>query len=249
MVNAPVQRCTSQCVFRDFPVQAQAKCQCTARGPGGTPVSNRFYGEVWRPRPESNRGIRICSPLRHHSATWPFQSGSPVVNGLRRCEHSAEARRVLSLAARDVPRARSAENKRRCRITKGGSAYHSPPLFDKTGSSTHPALRCRLNICCPASCPHGLAGARRQAPPRVIALPAFPLKARSRVRQFTVWYEEQCLAIFAADCSGRGVRHPRTFALFHRHSNPSALGKNPRGSHGERRSAAQEHGRIPGASR
>ena len=24
-----------------------------------------------RPRPESNRGARICSPLRHHSATWP----------------------------------------------------------------------------------------------------------------------------------------------------------------------------------
>ena len=22
-------------------------------------------------RPESNRGARICSPLRHHSATWP----------------------------------------------------------------------------------------------------------------------------------------------------------------------------------
>src|SRR2546430_10519762 len=25
----------------------------------------------WRPRPELNRGTRICSPLRHHSATWP----------------------------------------------------------------------------------------------------------------------------------------------------------------------------------
>ena len=27
--------------------------------------------KYWRPRPESNRGARICSPLRHHSATWP----------------------------------------------------------------------------------------------------------------------------------------------------------------------------------
>ena len=27
--------------------------------------------EGWRPRPELNRGTRICSPLRHHSATWP----------------------------------------------------------------------------------------------------------------------------------------------------------------------------------
>ena len=25
----------------------------------------------WRPRPELNRGTRICSPLRHHSATRP----------------------------------------------------------------------------------------------------------------------------------------------------------------------------------
>src|SRR6185436_11424167 len=25
----------------------------------------------WRPRPESNRGARICSPLRSHSATRP----------------------------------------------------------------------------------------------------------------------------------------------------------------------------------
>jgi hypothetical protein len=27
--------------------------------------------ERWRPGPESNRGARICSPLRHHSATGP----------------------------------------------------------------------------------------------------------------------------------------------------------------------------------
>ena len=26
----------------------------------------------WRPRPESNRRARICSPLRNHSATWPL---------------------------------------------------------------------------------------------------------------------------------------------------------------------------------
>ena len=33
--------------------------------------------EGWRPRPESNRGARICSPLRNHSATWPLK----VVSG------------------------------------------------------------------------------------------------------------------------------------------------------------------------
>ncbi len=27
----------------------------------------------WRPRPELNRGTRICSPLRHHSATRPTE--------------------------------------------------------------------------------------------------------------------------------------------------------------------------------
>ena len=27
--------------------------------------------KVWRPRPDSNRGTRICSPLRNHSATGP----------------------------------------------------------------------------------------------------------------------------------------------------------------------------------
>ncbi len=36
--------------------------------------------ETWRPRPESNRGIRICSPLRHHSATRPSSpSGTPDI--------------------------------------------------------------------------------------------------------------------------------------------------------------------------
>ena len=36
------------------------------------PSSSRGLHSVdWRPRPELNRGSRICSPLRHHSATWP----------------------------------------------------------------------------------------------------------------------------------------------------------------------------------
>jgi hypothetical protein len=39
----------------------------------------------WRPRPESNRGIRICSPLRHHSATWPSGPDTylPALRGAR----------------------------------------------------------------------------------------------------------------------------------------------------------------------
>ena len=31
----------------------------------------------WRPRPESNRGARICSPLRNHSATRPHVPVAP----------------------------------------------------------------------------------------------------------------------------------------------------------------------------
>ena len=32
----------------------------------------------WRPRPESNRGARICSPLRNHSAMTPCLVGGPA---------------------------------------------------------------------------------------------------------------------------------------------------------------------------
>ena len=44
-----------------------------ARAAFGTNGERRFLllsGSYWRPRPDSNRGERICSPLRHHSATW-----------------------------------------------------------------------------------------------------------------------------------------------------------------------------------
>lgn len=34
----------------------------------------RYRRVDWRPRPESNRGARICSPLRSHSATRPRRS-------------------------------------------------------------------------------------------------------------------------------------------------------------------------------
>ena len=34
---------------------------------------------IWRPRPELNRGARICSPLRHHSATWPRCAGRACI--------------------------------------------------------------------------------------------------------------------------------------------------------------------------
>ncbi len=42
-------------------------------------------GRYWRPRPESNRGARICSPLRSHSATRPLitTAGSAAGRGPR----------------------------------------------------------------------------------------------------------------------------------------------------------------------
>lgn len=36
------------------------------------PAQSGIYVWQWRPRPELNRGTRICSPLRHHSATRPL---------------------------------------------------------------------------------------------------------------------------------------------------------------------------------
>ena len=50
----------------------------------------------WRPRPESNRGARICSPLRNHSATRPsrFPRITRVLltersSGGKHCNHAA----------------------------------------------------------------------------------------------------------------------------------------------------------------
>jgi hypothetical protein len=42
-----------------------------------SPAEKEEKGNEWRPRPESNRGARICSPLRNHSATRPHAGYSP----------------------------------------------------------------------------------------------------------------------------------------------------------------------------
>ena len=39
--------------------------------------------KCWRPRPELNWGTRICSPLRHHSATWPHAVPAPTRSGAK----------------------------------------------------------------------------------------------------------------------------------------------------------------------
>ena len=53
--------------------------------------------EGWRPRPELNRGTRICSPLRHHSATWPRHRYIGRVGGR---QHDANAPECLPFGGR-----------------------------------------------------------------------------------------------------------------------------------------------------
>ena len=51
---------------------ARWPCSSRPRGAGqGTVRCDKPHQGIWRPRPESNRCARICSPLRNHSATWP----------------------------------------------------------------------------------------------------------------------------------------------------------------------------------
>src|SRR3546814_2360691 len=71
---------------------------------------------IWRPEPESNRRIRICSPLRHHSAIGPrppyrgswaatsetdaVQSGkfSGAVHPARSEEHTSELQSLMRIS-------------------------------------------------------------------------------------------------------------------------------------------------------
>ena len=48
-----------------------------AHGGGLNRIQKDEQTGVWRPRPESNRGARICSPLRNHSATRPIEQRPP----------------------------------------------------------------------------------------------------------------------------------------------------------------------------
>ncbi len=54
---------------------ASASCVCSGAAGWGSgqwePCCGSQERQIWRPRPELNRGTRFCRPLRHHSATWP----------------------------------------------------------------------------------------------------------------------------------------------------------------------------------
>ena len=51
-----------------------------------------IQGNCWRPRPESNRGARICSPLRHHSALVATLGVAPS----GKCRFAAPAQNRIS---------------------------------------------------------------------------------------------------------------------------------------------------------
>ena len=54
----------------------------------------RLQTESWRPEPESNRHIRICNPLRHHSAIGP--PGARLrVGEARLAEHREKGNGIL----------------------------------------------------------------------------------------------------------------------------------------------------------
>ena len=61
-------------------VHALSQCHNLARMSTDFPLTVTFFLLrsaynlliLWRPRPESNRDRRICSPLRNHSATRPL---------------------------------------------------------------------------------------------------------------------------------------------------------------------------------
>ena len=45
----------------------------------------------WRPRPESNRGKRICSPVHHHSATRPLKEVARLITQLQSVDNDPGA--------------------------------------------------------------------------------------------------------------------------------------------------------------
>jgi hypothetical protein len=90
-------------------------------------AADRYGTGRWRPRPESNRGARICSPLRNHSATRPsrlLSVNAPLLS--RRLSHfvkeglsyinGAARRKTISDMRRKMPW--SGRHRRVCRARR-----------------------------------------------------------------------------------------------------------------------------------
>src|SRR3546814_5950849 len=58
----------------------------------------RLWKLKWRPEPESNRRIRICSPLRHHSAIGPRRGWPQMCGFWRSEEHTSELQSLMRIS-------------------------------------------------------------------------------------------------------------------------------------------------------
>ncbi len=70
-VGAPRHICRAAMPHRANVRTARHGASARAARQAPTVEGERCWKRRWRPRPESNRGARICNPLRHHSATRP----------------------------------------------------------------------------------------------------------------------------------------------------------------------------------
>ena len=105
-----------------------------------------ILAKSWRPRPESNRGARICSPLRHHSATWPSARRRRSPTGRRRVSYgrTLESTRVAAkntlhrprdrTTRRDFPRPRLSSPSTRTSSIPRGTRWSTPPRSASTWS-------------------------------------------------------------------------------------------------------------------
>lgn len=80
---------------------ARSKASCALAVQSGVGPGVGLFKKVWRPRPELNRGTRICSPLRHHSATWPQRSvsGAPPHFALSKADRFTDANGRLTYSS------------------------------------------------------------------------------------------------------------------------------------------------------
>ena len=94
-ITKAYRRCKAASLRYRLPLR-RLRC-ATLRHHGTACQCKRRRREGWRPRPELNRGTRICSPLRHHSATWPRHRYIGRVAGR---QHAAAARACLPFDGR-----------------------------------------------------------------------------------------------------------------------------------------------------
>ena len=125
--------------------------------------SRRDCDEAWRPGRESNSGARICSPLRHHSATRPprgrianrsvragqerqADGGGRGQGDCAQAERGPISRRVFSTR---LPRRPSLHERRlRCPARDHGRQPGAHRRRHRLRASRTPCASCRARRCC-----------------------------------------------------------------------------------------------------